>query len=651
MKKITALFISFSICIFASFMLVCADDSAVRDISDEKSCALVLKDLGLFKGVSDTSFDLERAPTRVEALVMLIRVLGKEQDALNGTWRHPFTDVPAWADAYVAYAYVNGLTNGVSVTQFGSDNATSAMYLTFMLRALGYSDVNNTDFSWNNPYDLAKSAGILPDIVDTDVFLRADVACVSFAALSATLKNSEQTLADKLIEAGVLDANLFFERYDIYEFSYMPPDTYTPPTQVLNAVQISEKCSPAVFFIETYAFNGEPLATGSGFFISSDGFAVTNYHVAANAAFFVVTTTDGEKYDNVSLIDHYKNKDLALLKVNADCEFPYLEFGNSNSLKQGQTVYAIGSPLGLDNTMSQGIVSNPRRTLAYTRLVQISVPINHGSSGGALINEYGEVVGVTSGGFETTGDLNVAVPINYARLLDKSRTEELVAWQDNYYPGFSQIYDFGSFSGIDLISTELKPLGYALRYDIRDAYDVVSLDGNTIYRTATDCLNYCIYYYVDALQFAGMELISDTEPAFWLESLTEKIYIVINKDDLTIDIYAECIPDYYDEEGKIPDAGWCLGLPLVLSEKIDDSYCYYYKWYDYYNNAEDFMEYFEMYATLLEDEGFELVYEEEDEDGSYGYLFEGNGYSITIVITDTELYVDFMKKITRKSRK
>ncbi len=163
--------------------------------------ALELKLLGLFRGVSDTDFDLNREPTRVEALVMLIRTLGEEQTALNGSYSHPFTDVPAWADQYVGYAYEKGLTNGVSATEFGSGNASAAMYLTFMLRALGYSDAAG-DFSWSDPFALAKQAGILTDGVDTARFLRADVVEVSYAALSAKIKGGSQTLAQRLLSAG-----------------------------------------------------------------------------------------------------------------------------------------------------------------------------------------------------------------------------------------------------------------------------------------------------------------------------------------------------------------------------------------------------------------------------------------------------------------
>lgn len=177
---------------------------AARDTSVEESKAAALKSLGLFRGVSETDFDLNRAPTRIEALVMLIRTLGKENEALNGYWWHPFTDVPEWANAYVGYAYLNGLTNGVSATEFGSGEASAAMYLTFVLRALDYSDTAG-DFTWNDPYSLARQAGILPEGVDINNFWRADVATISYSALHAHLKGSAVNLATRLINQQVFD--------------------------------------------------------------------------------------------------------------------------------------------------------------------------------------------------------------------------------------------------------------------------------------------------------------------------------------------------------------------------------------------------------------------------------------------------------------
>lgn len=200
MKKTAKSILSLIIMLAMSLTLLMPAYAA--SIPEAETKAAALKQLGLFKGVSDTDFNLDRAPTRIEALIMLIRALGKESEALDGNWSHPFTDVDSWADKYVGYGYEKGLTKGVSVTEFGIGSADSDMYLTFMLRALGYSDTAG-DFTWNAPDTLAKAVGILPDGVNTASFLRADAVLVSWAALEADLKGGSQRLAKKLMAESV----------------------------------------------------------------------------------------------------------------------------------------------------------------------------------------------------------------------------------------------------------------------------------------------------------------------------------------------------------------------------------------------------------------------------------------------------------------
>ena len=176
---------------------------AARDYSVAQVRAEALKSLGLFQGVSSNDFALDRAPTRVEAIVMFVRMIGEESTALGAGWSHSFTDVPSWADQYVGYAYVLGYTNGVSKTKFGSnDKASAAMFLTFVLRALAYSDGTNGDFTYSNPYTLARRIGLLTTDVDVNNFLRADVALISWNALALPMNGGNKALADLLVMGG-----------------------------------------------------------------------------------------------------------------------------------------------------------------------------------------------------------------------------------------------------------------------------------------------------------------------------------------------------------------------------------------------------------------------------------------------------------------
>lgn len=397
--------------LFAVLALPALAAEASRDVSYENTLAADLKQLGLFSGVSDTNFDLERAPSRTEVIVMLIRVLGKEKEAKEGTWSHPFTDVPAWADPYVGYAYANGLTKGMSATKFGNDTASAGTYLTFMLRALGYSDAKG-DFAWDNPFALARGVGLLPAFADTEVFWRADIVSISYAALSVELKHSSQTLAEKLIEAEVFSAKTFGENYDGAKIG----EKENEGKEKLTAERIYANCANAVFYIEVQNEGGTAVSSGSGFFIDKSGIAVTNWHVIDGATKAVIKLAGGGAEYNVTGVYAYDpTSDYAIIQVDGS-DFHTLPM--QPMLPRGASdVYAIGSPKGLQNTISAGIVSNPRRVLEMSRLIsssfiQTTAAISNGSSGGVLLNAYGEVIGITSNSYTDGQNLNFARPIS-----------------------------------------------------------------------------------------------------------------------------------------------------------------------------------------------------------------------------------------------
>ena len=165
--------------------------------------AVDLKILGLLSG-SASGFDLGRAPNRVEGAVMLVRLLGKESQALQAGYTHPFKDVPAWGDCYVGYMYQNNLTAGVGDGNFGSDEPLSALqYVVFVIRALGYDDKKN-DFKYPEALDKAVKIGLLTadaasSLKSKNSFLRDDMVGISYNALNVKLKASGRTLLDKLV--------------------------------------------------------------------------------------------------------------------------------------------------------------------------------------------------------------------------------------------------------------------------------------------------------------------------------------------------------------------------------------------------------------------------------------------------------------------
>ena len=146
------------------------------------NCADSLHEMGLFQGTQN-GYDLDRTPTRAEAAVMLVRLLGKEAEAKTLTYTAPFTDLKGWEKPYVQYLYSNGLANGTNRTTFHpTGKCTAQMYATFLLRALGYSDT--ADFSYANAIETARERGIYDTgIINVQNFLRDDAAAASYAAL------------------------------------------------------------------------------------------------------------------------------------------------------------------------------------------------------------------------------------------------------------------------------------------------------------------------------------------------------------------------------------------------------------------------------------------------------------------------------------
>ena len=162
----------------------------------------------------------------------------------------------------------------------------------------------------------------------------------------------------------------------------------------------------------------ERRGTGSGFIISADGLILTNHHVVDGADEIKVRLTDNREFTGKVLGSDAKT-DIAVVKIQAK-DLPYLTMGNSDELKVGEWVAAIGSPFGLDNTVTSGIVSAKSRKLPsdqYVPFIQTDVAVNPGNSGGPLFNMKGEVVGINSQIFSTSGGfmgLSFAIPSNLA---------------------------------------------------------------------------------------------------------------------------------------------------------------------------------------------------------------------------------------------
>ena len=182
------------------------------------NCADSLHEMGLFQGTQN-GYDLDRTPTRAEAAVMLVRLLGKEAEAKALTYTAPFTDLKGWEKPYVQYLYSNGLANGTNRTTFNpTGKCTAQMYAVFLLRALGYSDT--ADFSYANAIETAREQGIYDTgIINVQNFLRDDAAAASYTVLSISPKNSEGTLLNQLVSENAIteaDAKSYQNLFSTY---------------------------------------------------------------------------------------------------------------------------------------------------------------------------------------------------------------------------------------------------------------------------------------------------------------------------------------------------------------------------------------------------------------------------------------------------
>ena len=181
---------------------------------------------------------------------------------------------------------------------------------------------------------------------------------------------------------------------------------------------------------------GQPRQTtgvGSGFIIDEDGYVVTNHHVIDGASKITVTLADGRTME-AELVGSDRRTDLALLKIEAEADLPFVEFGESEEVRVGDWVMAVGNPFGLGGTVTVGVVSARGRDLRGGSLVdyvQIDAPINRGNSGGPTFNQEGEVIGINTAIFSPSGGsvgIGFAIPADTAEdIIDDLKDDGKVA--------------------------------------------------------------------------------------------------------------------------------------------------------------------------------------------------------------------------------
>ena len=184
--------------------------------------------------------------------------------------------------------------------------------------------------------------------------------------------------------------------------------------QPFDSAEITKKITPAVVLVTGLTNDGKVL--GSGFVLSGDGKIATNLHVIQDLRSGGVQLASGEKFDLVSVLAFDERKDIAVVKI-AGFDLPSVTLGNSNSVQVGEPVLTMGSPLGLQGSVTTGVVSSIRDDPfgGGFKMIQTDASVNPGNSGGPLVNQKAEVVGIIRYKIGGTENLNFAVPVNYLR--------------------------------------------------------------------------------------------------------------------------------------------------------------------------------------------------------------------------------------------
>jgi len=177
----------------------------------------------------------------------------------------------------------------------------------------------------------------------------------------------------------------------------------------MSAREIVDASSPAIVRVEA----GEDRV-GTGFILDRSGLIATNLHVIEGESTIKVKLyKDQGEYQVVSIAGVDRGHDLALMRIKPRGNLPVVRLGDSSVVSAGDRIYAIGNPLGMDYSVSDGLISQVRQLSAELTILQISAPISQGSSGGPLFNQFGEVIGVTTMIVTQGQNINLAVPGNY----------------------------------------------------------------------------------------------------------------------------------------------------------------------------------------------------------------------------------------------
>ena len=417
-KKLIAIFCLLSL-LFTTIPVAALEGEALRS-------ADLLATLNLVNGKDNGDYALDAPATRAQATVLLVRLAGAEAAAKKDSQSTPFRDLPSWARSEIIYAARQGWAYGASASAYNpNEPITANAWFGMRLRMLGYSEKNN-DFRPEEAPVFAQRIGLVSRSY-SDTMTRGDLFESMSDALQFSYKDQDITVLETLIQTGTCS------RYAANALGLLNKE--------LTARQIADRHMSAVFCM--YLYHNEdavseksPSSNASGFFISSDGLAVTNYHSIEGSIYATAKLCTGDVYEIERVIYYDKEIDIAVIRVSqtstedqTTSAFAYLDLAGTDDIRHGDTVYTLGNPLGLGLAVSSGIISDIARDVDRYQLpcVMNTASISQGSSGGALLNVYGQVIAVTSGAYTYGNNMYLAVPVDPVLTADLSADGQTLA--------------------------------------------------------------------------------------------------------------------------------------------------------------------------------------------------------------------------------
>ncbi len=569
-----------------------------------------------------------------------------------------FSDVAEeWYAPSVKAAYEYGLINGKTATSYEpQSNLTiaEAIKLAACIHSIYYTGSSNFQAGspWYRPYvDYALAKNIIKEEYSNyeENATRAEFALIFSGALpeeacGAINEIPADSIPDvpssysyapavyKLYRAGILTGS--DSKGTFYPNTYITRDacaaisirmispsyrqTLKLQSKELTAKDISEKFSNAVFYIELYDSAGNTLGSGSGFFINSSGLAVTNYHVIDGAASAKVTTKNGKSYSVSGVFSSSKTNDLALIQVDGCSGVEFLLLGDSDTVETGETIFAIGYPLGLGQTVTQGTITNSSHVVDGIRYMLFSASISSGSSGGALMNSGGKVIGVTTGTYVAGQNLNVAIPINLLKDMKTSNLSSLSSVSSqNSKPTLT-----ASNSEISVAQGSQATVTFKASSDNFAYYTYTLSNEKVVSCSLGKWSGNTINVTVKGLS-AGTSVLT--------LKLADENKNIISTAKVTITVTASSSSTvYYSGYYPVPDWGAFTRTPLYYRYYHDGTILYYYRLSDCPSDSSVGVA---KYLKLLESCGFIYLSSEKSSDGYNQLYYSNNTWFVGIGLT------------------